>query len=179
ASGPGSSCSGRGSPISGMRPFGSKSTSTRRPSAPWSATSSGSTLSTRSSSAIASAISPHSGGTSRSSVRRNARRSSCATRRSTSRSLSGRGDRDEVAQGAEPGERLTLELADPLARQVELVPDRLERPGLALEAEAQVEDTPLALRERFERAPHALPAERLFGLVERIGWPAVGGQGGE
>src|SRR5207253_11443127 len=44
-------------------------------------------------------------------------------------------DRDQVAQRAEPRERLALELADALARQVELVPDRLERPRLALEAE--------------------------------------------
>src|SRR5258707_13476800 len=55
-----------------------------------------------------------------------------------------RGDRDEVAQRAEPGERLPLELADPLAGQVELVSDRLERPGLALEAEGQLEEPPLA-----------------------------------
>jgi hypothetical protein len=64
----------------------------------------------------------------------------------TNRSSSGCRDRDEVAQRAEPGERLTLELADPLPRQVELVPDRLERPRLALEAEAQLEDPPLTLR---------------------------------
>src|ERR671938_779014 len=83
-------------------------------------------------------------------------------------------DRDEVAQRAEPGERLALELADALPRQVELVPDRLERPRLALEAEAKLEDAPLPLWERVERAPHALPAERLLGLVERVGGLAVG-----
>src|SRR6059058_3217610 len=59
------------------------------------------------------------------------------------RGLLGR-DGDEVAQGAEPGERLALELADALARQVELVPDRLERPRLALESEAELEDAALA-----------------------------------
>src|SRR5436190_1133159 len=42
-------------------------------------------------------------------------------------------DADQVAQRAEPGERLALELADTLAREVELVADRLERPRLALE----------------------------------------------
>src|SRR5919204_78607 len=86
-------------------------------------------------------------------------------------------DRDEVAKGAEPGERLALELADALPRQVELVPDRLERPRLALEAEPKLEDPPLPLRERVERAPHALPAERLLGLVERVGGLAVGEEG--
>src|ERR671936_237468 len=81
---------------------------------------------------------------------------------------------DEVAQRAEPGERLALELPDALARQVELVADRLERPRLALEAEPQLEDPPLALRQRVQRTPDALPAERLLGLVERIGGLAVG-----
>src|ERR671935_235230 len=83
-------------------------------------------------------------------------------------------DRDEVAKGAEPGERLALELADALPRQVELVPDRLERPRLALEAEPKLEDPPLPLRKGVERPPHALPAERLLGLVERVGGLAVG-----
>src|SRR5207249_1772188 len=96
-------------------------------------------------------------------------------RRRTGAELRSR-DRDEVSQRAEAGERLTLELADPLSRQVELVADRLERPGLALEAEAQLEDPPLALRKRLERTPHALAAERLLGLVERIGGLAVGEQ---
>src|SRR4051794_12910599 len=83
-------------------------------------------------------------------------------------------DGDEVAQGAEPGERLAFELADALPRQVELVPDRLEGPRLALEAEPQLEDPPLPLREGVERTPHALAAERLLGLLERIGGLAVG-----
>src|SRR3954467_4912821 len=73
-----------------------------------------------------------------------------------------------------PGQRLALELAHALARQVELVADRLQRPRLALEPEAKLEDTPLALRERVERAPDALLAQRLLGLVERIGSLAVG-----
>src|SRR5256885_4076683 len=89
---------------------------------------------------------------------------------------SGGRDRDEVAQRAEPGERLTLELADPLPRQVELVPDRLERPRLTLEAEAQLENPPLALRKSLERTPHALPAQRLLRLVEGIDRLAVGEQ---
>src|SRR5207247_784004 len=81
---------------------------------------------------------------------------------------------DQIAKRPEPGQRLTFELADALARQVQLVPDRLERPRLAIEAEAKLEDPPLPLRERVERAPHALPAERLLGLVERVGGLAVG-----
>src|ERR671935_887219 len=83
-------------------------------------------------------------------------------------------DRDQVAQRAEPGERLPFELADALPRQVELVADRLQRPRLALEAEPQLEDAPLPLGQRVERTTHALPAERLLGLVERVGGLAVG-----
>jgi len=41
----------------------------------------------------------------------------------------------ELAQRGEPRQRTALELADALAGQIELMPDRLERPGLALEAE--------------------------------------------
>ena len=74
----------------------------------------------------------------------------------------------------EPRERPALELADALAGEIELVPDRLERPGLALEAEAELEDAPLALRERVERAADALLAQRLLRLVERVGGLAVG-----
>src|SRR3954452_13139828 len=55
-----------------------------------------------------------------------------------------RRERDQIAKRAEPRQRLTLELPDALTRQVELVPDRLERPRLALEPEAQLEDPPLA-----------------------------------
>src|SRR5204863_8511448 len=79
----------------------------------------------------------------------------------------------QVAQRGEPGERLTLELPDPLAGQVELMADRLERPRLALEAETELQDPALALRERVERAADALLAEGLLGLVERIGRLAV------
>src|SRR5581483_8526153 len=62
---------------------------------------------------------------------------------------------------------------DPFAGQIELVPDRLERPRLTLEAEPQLEDAPLALGQRVERAPNALPAQGLLRLVERIGGLAV------
>src|SRR5262249_39720361 len=46
----------------------------------------------------------------------------------------------------------------------------------AFEAEAQLENPPLAFGKRLERTSHALAAERLFGLVERIGCLAVGEQ---
>src|SRR5215813_3106003 len=82
----------------------------------------------------------------------------------------------ELAQRGEPGQRLPLELADALARQIELVPDRLERPGLAFEAEAELENPPLALGQRIERPPYTLAAERLLGLLERICGLAVGEQ---
>ena len=52
--------------------------------------------------------------------------------------------------------------------------DRLERPRLALEAEAQLEDAPLPLRKRVERPADALAPERLLGLLERVGGLAVG-----
>src|SRR5829696_3065580 len=84
------------------------------------------------------------------------------------------GEAGEIAQRREPRERLALELADALPRQVELVADRLQRPGLALEAETQLEDAPLALRKRVERPPDALLAQRLLRLDERVGGFAVG-----
>src|SRR6266566_1409478 len=80
----------------------------------------------------------------------------------------------EIAQRGEPGESLALELPDPLAGQVELVTDRLQRPRLALEAEAKLEDPALPLGQSVERAADSLLAQRLLGLVERIGGLAVG-----
>src|SRR3954447_970072 len=69
-------------------------------------------------------------------------------------------DGDHVAEGRKTRERLALQLPHPLASQVELVADGLERPRLALEAEPQLEDPPLALWQRVERLADALPAER-------------------
>ena len=63
----------------------------------------------------------------------------------------GYGDGLELAESRQPSQRLTLQLAHPLARQVELVADRLERPRLSFEAEPQLEDPPLALRQGVER----------------------------
>src|SRR4051794_31880735 len=64
------------------------------------------------------------------------------------------GDGDHVPEGGKACERLALQLPHPLASQVELVADRLERPRFAVEAEAQLEDAPLALGERIERLAH-------------------------
>jgi hypothetical protein len=80
----------------------------------------------------------------------------------------------ELAQRCEAGQRLPLELADALTRQVELVADRLERPRLSLEPEAELEDPPLALGQGVEGPPRALAAKRLLGLVERVSGLAVG-----
>ena len=52
--------------------------------------------------------------------------------------------------------------------------DRLERPRLPLEPEAELEDAPLPLGEGVERAPDALTPEGLLGLVERISSLEVG-----
>src|SRR5688572_14917408 len=84
------------------------------------------------------------------------------------------GDGDHVAECAEALERLALELPHPLASEPQLVADGLERPGIALESEAQLEDPPLALRQRIERSAHALLPQRLLGLLERIRSLAVG-----
>src|SRR5690349_12497610 len=70
-----------------------------------------------------------------------------------------RSERNQVTQRGQPRQSLAFELPDALARQVELVADRLERPGLALESEAELEDAPLALGQRVQRAADALPPE--------------------
>src|SRR5947209_4166250 len=85
-----------------------------------------------------------------------------------------RGETGELTQRGKPRQSLALELPDALARQVEFVADRLERPRLALEAEAQLEDPPLSLRQRIQRLADVLLAQRLLGLVERIRRLAVG-----
>src|SRR6266508_3474871 len=82
-------------------------------------------------------------------------------------------DRGKVANRCQAREGLALELPDALPRQIQLVADRLECPGLALEAEPQLEDAPLALGQGVERPAHALAPERLLRLVERIRGLAV------
>src|SRR3954452_19629738 len=61
----------------------------------------------------------------------------------------------------EPRECVALELADALARQLQLAADRLERLRLALEPEPQLEDPPLPLGQPVERHPHRLAAKRV------------------
>src|SRR5207245_3755495 len=73
-------------------------------------------------------------------------------------------------------ERLRLELAHPLARESELLADRLERGRLALEAEAQLEELPLSLRQAADRTPHRLAPQRLTGRLGRIVGAGVGEQ---
>src|SRR4051795_10216361 len=85
-----------------------------------------------------------------------------------------RGEAGELAQRGKPRKRLALELPDALARQVELMADRLERPGLTVEAEPQLQDAPLALGQGIEGLADVLAAKRLLRLFERIGSFAVG-----
>src|SRR3954469_17986579 len=65
-------------------------------------------------------------------------------------------------------ERLRLELADALPRQPELLADRLERGGLAVEAEAELDDPALPVRQVGDRALDALAAHRVHGLLRRV-----------
>ena len=69
---------------------------------------------------------------------------------------------------------MALELSDTLARQIEFVADRLQRPRLALEAEPQLQDAALSLGQRVESTTDALPSQRLLRLVERVRGLAVG-----
>ena len=86
-----------------------------------------------------------------------------------------RGERREVAQRGQTSQCLALEAAGRArAVQVELVADRLERPRLALEAEPQLQDAPLALGQSVECLADSLLAQRLLRLVERVGRFAVG-----
>src|SRR4051794_35064723 len=71
--------------------------------------------------------------------------------RASLRPRSGGCERGELAERREPAQCLSLELAHALAGEIELVPDGLERPRLALEPEAELEDAPLALRQGVER----------------------------
>src|SRR5215216_1606957 len=68
-------------------------------------------------------------------------------------------------------ERLVLDLADALARDVERPPDLVERARvLAAEAVAQLEHAPLAVREVLERLAQRLLGEDLGrALVRRLG----------
>src|SRR6056297_579225 len=65
-------------------------------------------------------------------------------------------------------QRLVLDLADPLARHAEVLPDLLERVLAAVhEALAHLEDLRLALVQLVERLVELLREDRLAGLVHR------------
>ena len=64
----------------------------------------------------------------------------------------------------------------PARGYAELAADRLQRLLVAVEAEAELEDPPLALGELLERIAHGPPAECLAGLVGRIDRGRVGEQ---
>src|ERR671932_2930063 len=53
---------------------------------------------------------------------------------------------ESAERGREVGQGLSLELPDALAGQLHLTPDRLERLGLTVDPEPQLEDPPLPLR---------------------------------
>src|SRR5205823_10510894 len=70
---------------------------------------------------------------------------------------------------AEPVERAPLELADALARQAEVLADRLQRHRLAVEAVPELEDPPLPLRELRDRLPDDVAPIRVRRLLGRVG----------
>src|SRR3954462_1584155 len=87
------------------------------------------------------------------------------------------GEDELVAEGElEPRKSVALELPDALARQAELLADRLERGRLGLEAEAELDDAPLTLGQIRHRALHALPADRLDRFLGGINRGLVGEQ---
>src|SRR5215217_4644294 len=73
-----------------------------------------------------------------------------------------------LGQRLELLQRVVLDLADALARDVERAADLLQRErARAGEPEAHLDDLALALRERVERLAHVLAAEVVGRLVER------------
>src|SRR3954453_23418533 len=73
-----------------------------------------------------------------------------------------------LGQRLELLERVVLDLADALARDVERAPDLLQRARpAARQAEAHLDDLALALRQRRQRTVHVLLAEVLRGDLER------------
>jgi hypothetical protein len=83
--------------------------------------------------------------------------------------------RDEAPRGvAELRQRAGLELADALAGEAEVAADVVERARLAVEqAEAQLEDDPLALRQAGDDVEQLLAGEALRGDLERVVGVAV------
>jgi hypothetical protein len=97
-----------------------------------------------------------------------------ATRRGRgSRLVRGRG------QPLEPGERLSLELADTFACEAHFLADLVQRPWVAVEAEPQLEDPPLPLGKRLQQTPRLLSAQPLLERVARVGRRPVFEDGAE
>src|SRR5581483_6077064 len=73
-----------------------------------------------------------------------------------------------LGQGLELLQRVVLDLPDPLAGDAERAPDLLERARrLAVQAEAELDDLPLAFGERAERLLDVLAPELERGRLER------------
>src|SRR3954447_24919059 len=76
---------------------------------------------------------------------------------------------DHAAELAlEPVERIALELPHALAREAQVLADRLERGRLAGEAVAKLDDATLPLGQSRECLLHRLALERLGRVLERI-----------
>ena len=71
-------------------------------------------------------------------------------------------------------ERMPFELSHALARDAQLACDRVQRLLLSLEAEAKLEEAPLALRECLERASNRSPAKRFAGFLRRVECIGIG-----
>ena len=74
------------------------------------------------------------------------------------------------------GQRVALHLTHSLAAHAQLAADLLERRGLSLETEPQLEHSTLTLGQLLERIPDELPAQCVTGLLGRIHGALVGEQ---
>src|SRR5690606_21194420 len=90
------------------------------------------------------------------------------------RSGGGVGQRAAARGVAQLGERAGLELADPLAGEPEVAADVVEGAGLTVEeAEPQLEDDPLPLRQAGDDVEQLLAGEALGGDLHRVVGVAV------
>ena len=82
---------------------------------------------------------------------------------------------DEALQLAfQPSECLLLEDLRARPGDPELPLDRVQRPLLSIEAEAELEHLPFELRQPAERRPDSLPSQRGSGFLGRIRSLGVG-----
>src|SRR5215218_8096721 len=99
--------------------------------------------------------------------RRTARRPAARVDEARAAALGGVAQLLGLWQRLELLQRVVLDLADPLARDVERAADLLERPRPpAGQPEAHLDDLPLALRQRRQRASHVLAAQVLRRKLE-------------